>query len=31
MQLSTITEKTITYDDNARQALLRGVNRLADG
>ena len=25
-----MTRKTITYDDNARQALLRGVNRLAD-
>ena len=25
-----MTKKTITYDDNARQALLRGVNRLAD-
>ncbi|MEJ2336313.1 MAG: chaperonin GroEL [Gemmatimonadales bacterium] len=25
-----MTKKTITYDDDARQALLRGVNRLAD-
>ena len=28
--MNTLTEKTITYDDNARQALLRGVNHLAD-
>ena len=25
-----MTKKTITFDDNARQALLRGLNRLAD-